>query len=193
MYLEKVKYMSFIVEQHQSHSYGPRTYLNAGFSDLTVAFASNFNTAGEILTEKAAKGRIFQIELSKEFDSKKHARELYKVMLSNNVRTLNIAGNGSYTLHTYEITQYMINRWVYEIINLVHTHHGVNRIRSGGQTGADMAGSVAAYLLKIPAIITYPQGYRQRLEDGSDVIQSQEAALDTIIRYADKLKEELQL
>lgn len=184
--------MSFEVEEHKSRSYGPRTYLNAGFSDLTVAFAVNFNTAGEILTEKASKGRIIQFELNENFDPVKAARQLYVHMKKNNYRTLNIAGNGAYTLKQYGISQYKINRWVYETLKLIHEHIGITRIRTGGQTGADMAGSVAAYLLKIPAIITYPNGYRQRLEDGTDVIQSKEAALDTIIRYAEKLKEELE-
>lgn len=184
--------MTFEVAEHTSRSYGPRTYLNGGYSDLTVAFAANFNTAGEILTEKASKGRIIQFELTKDFDYKKAARELYVEMKSRNAKTLNIAGNGQYTLRTYEISQLMVNMWVYQILKLIHKHIGITRIRTGGQTGADMAGNVAAYILNIPAIITYPNGYRQRLEDGMDVIQSKEAALDTIIRYVDQLKKELE-
>lgn len=183
--------MSFEVREHQSRSYGPRTYLNAGYSDLTVAFAANFNTAGEILTERASKGRIIQFELSKEFDTIKAARQLYQRMKHDNCKTLNIAGNGAYTLHTYGIYQDELNKWVYEVLEPIHKHIEITRIRTGGQTGADMAGSVAAYVLEIPSLITYPNGYRQRLEDGSEVIQSQEAALDTIVRYADRLKENL--
>lgn len=184
--------MTFDITEHHSRSYGPRTYFNGGYSDLTIAFAANFNTAGEILTERASKGNIIQFQLEKEFDYIKAARELYLYMKQNHIRTINIAGNGIATLLAYEINQRMINRWVYEILKRIVEHHGISFLRSGGQTGADTAGSVAAYLLEIPALITYPNGYRQRLEDGTDAIQSKEAAMDTIVRYAEELKKELE-
>lgn len=192
LYGSRGKLMAFEITEHHSRSYGPRTYYNAGYSDLTIAFAVNFNTAGEIMTEKASKGNIIQFQLTKDFDYLKAARELYKYMKQNYVRTVNIAGNGLATMLGYEVTQRMLNRWVYEILKLIVNHVGINFLRTGGQTGADTAGSVAAYLLDIPALITYPNGYRQRLEDGSDIIQSKEAALDTIVRYAEILKKELE-
>lgn len=183
--------MNLTVDEHTSWSYGPRTYLNAGYSDLTVAFAVNFNTAGEILTEKASKGRIIQFEIKEDFDFTNAARQLYKKMKDNNYQSLNIAGNGINTLHAYGFDQDQINELVYKTLELVHKHRTITRIRSGGQTGADLAGAVAAVVLDIPAIITYPKGYRQRLIDGSDIIQGKEAAIDTILRYAEKLKEKL--
>ena len=183
--------MDLTVEEHTSWSYGPRTFLNAGFSDLTVAFAVNFNTAGEILTEKASKGRIIQFEIKEDFNAVNAARHLYLKMKNNNYKTLNIAGNGMHTFHAYGFDQFQINEFIYRTLEPVHKHYGISKIRSGGQTGADIAGAVCAVLLDIPAIITYPAGFRQRLIDNSDVIQSKEAATDTIIRYADKLKEKL--
>lgn len=180
------------LEEHISHSYGPRTYLNAGFSDMTAAFAVNFNTAGEILTEKAAKGRILQFEITKDFDPTQAARTLYKYMKEHHYKTLNIAGNAANTFHAYGFNQYQINEWIYRVLALVHKYLGIERIRSGGQTGADLAGAVASVVLNIPAIITYPNQYRQRLVEGTDIIQSHDEALDTIMRYAQKLKEVLQ-
>lgn len=178
------------IEEHKSDSYGPRTYMNAGFSDVTLAFATNFNTAGEILTEKAAKGRIIQVLLKKDLDTTEVARHIFKDMRNSKYKTVNIAGNGIYTLKIDSITQVQINQWVYEILKLVHKHLGITRLRSGGQTGADLAGAVAAKKLGIPSVITFPKGYRQRLEDGSDIIQSKEAVIDTIDRYVELLTEE---
>lgn len=178
----------FELHAHKSDSYGPRTYLNAGFADVTLAFASNFNTAGEILTEKAAKGRIVQVALEKPLDAKKAARTIFHYMKQYQCKTVNIAGNGIYTLDKDGYTQEEINQYIYEVLALLHTHIGIEKIRSGGQTGVDIAGAVAAYVLQIPAIITYPRGFRQRLKDGSDIIQDETAALDTIVRYSESLE-----
>src|SRR5690606_570146 len=180
--------MNLTVTEHKSDAYGPRTYFNAGFSDLTVAFAVNFNTYGEILTEKASKGNIVQFDISKEdFDPVKAARKLYSIMNKNGFKTLNIAGNGIYTLHAYNVTQTLINELVYKTLEPVHKHLGIHQIRSGGQTGADIAGAVAGVVLEIPTIVTYPKGYRQRLIDGADIIQSHDEAQDTILRYVEQL------
>ena len=177
----------FELQEHKSDSYGPRTYLNASFSDVTIAFAVNFNTAGEILTEKAAKGRIIQIPLVKGISTKQAARAIFSEMRKNSWRTVNIAGNGMYTLRPEGITQEHVNQAIYEVLSYVHHYWGITRLRSGGQTGADLAGAVAGMVLKIPSIITYPKGYRQRTADGNDIIQSHDEALDTIKRYAEKI------
>lgn len=177
--------------EHNSDSYGPRTYFNAGFTDLTVAFAVNFNTAGEILTEKASKGKIVQIEVTKEFEPIKASRQIFKVMKYYNARSLNIAGNGMYTFKVYDISQEQLNEWVYHTLVPLHKHLCITKIRSGGQTGADLAGVVTGVLLGIETLVTFPKGYRQRLEDGMDVIQSKEEALDTITRYVERLKNKL--
>ena len=178
----------FDLQEHKSDSYGPRTYLNASFSDVTIAFAVNFNTAGEILTEKAAKGRIIQIPLVKGISSKQAARSIFSEMRKQGWRTVNIAGNGMYTLRPEGITQEHLNQAVYETLSYVHHYLGITRLRSGGQTGADLAGAVAGLVLGIPSIITYPKGYRQRTADGNDIIQSRDEAMDTIKRYAENIQ-----
>jgi len=179
------------VDEHTSQSYGPRTFFNAAYSDLTVAFACNFNTAGEILTEKASKGKILQFPIDEHFDSMKAARTLYRYVKDHNAKNLNIAGNGLHTFRLYGFDQKQVNKWVYETLKPVHTHFGIERIRSGGQTGADTAGAVAGIVLGIQTRLMYPKGYRQRLEDGMDIIQSQDEAKDTIIRYSEELRKDL--
>ena len=43
-----------VVQEHKSAKYTPRTYFNASSGDVTLAMAVDLNTAGEILTHKAA-------------------------------------------------------------------------------------------------------------------------------------------
>jgi hypothetical protein len=54
------------------------------------------------------------------------------------------------------------------VVAKVAEHWSITKIVSGGQTGADIAGLVAAVALQIPAIGTLPHGFRQRDEQGND-------------------------
>lgn len=179
-----------LLESH-SESYGPRTYYNARSSDLTIAYAVNFNTSGEILTEKASNGRILQIDVTSPFNHLIAAREIYKAVKSSEARVLNIAGNGLYTFRLYGLNQELINKYVYLTLKPIYDHCGIDLIRSGGQTGADLAGIISGLLLGVHVIAMFPKGYRQRLDDGMDVKQSREEVQDTIVRYAERLKDTL--
>lgn len=152
--------------EHSSHTYSPRTYENASRADLTVAFACDFTTAGEKLTHKAAGDRFVSIDLKT--DPLQAARILYKSMRDRNARSLNVAGNGLYTLSRNSWTQKGVNDYIYAVLAKVHEYWPIQSVRSGGQTGADIAGIVAAYALKIPATALFPKGLIQRGEDKID-------------------------
>lgn len=69
--------MTLICMEHKSESYTPRTYHNAS-QGVTLAIATDFTTAGEKLTHKAANGKIVQVPYGE--DTTIAARKLY-VML----------------------------------------------------------------------------------------------------------------
>jgi hypothetical protein len=97
-------------------NYQHRTFINADSADVTVAFAVDFTTPGEICTEKTCitcERPIFQLKvnengrLNKEEEEK--IEELYCYIQTYKCTSINIAGNGIYTFNKYEISQYRIN------------------------------------------------------------------------------------
>ena len=78
-----------------SRDYPPRTKANAFEGDATVRLASNFNTAGEVLTLRyvlAAKKPCLSLLLDgKNYQDK--AFQLVAFIIDNNVECLNVAGN----------------------------------------------------------------------------------------------------
>lgn len=169
-----------IIKEHTSSSYAPRTYHNAA-QGCTLAIATDFTTAGEKLTHKAAKGRIVQID-GKNPDVVLAARNLYSILRKNDCHTVNVAGNGIYTLKKFGVTQEMANQFVYEILKLVNTHWPIKQIVSGGQTGMDIAGLVAGCALDIETIGMWPKGLIMRFEDGKDVSMTEEK-IKTMVYY----------
>lgn len=59
---------------------------------------------------------------------------------------------------------------------------------SGGQTGVDIAGIVAAQALRIDAVATLPKGYLQRFEDRIDRNMTEEAVREQIYDGLIRLK-----
>jgi hypothetical protein len=76
---------------------------------------------------------------------------------------------------------------------LVHTHWGISKLISGGQTGVDIAAAVVGPLLNIPTEINMPQGYKQRLISGLDVLQSKEELERSIALMQAELREDLRV
>lgn len=148
------------LDEHTSASYGPRTFHNATLSHLTARFAIDFETAGEKLTAKAAAGVVVDIPVT--MDRIDGSRKLYRSLNALDAQVLNVAGNGIYTFAKHEYTQEWVNQFVFDVIAQCHHFWPLSCIRSGGQTGADIAGAVAAVRLQIPAIITFPKGFKQR-------------------------------
>jgi hypothetical protein len=93
-----------------------------------------------------------------------------------NATTLNIAGNGIYTLRG-EWTQAQIDNYVEDTLNEILTHpklkNRITEIRTGGQTGVDEAGAKAAIKLGkifgIKTTILAPKGWKFRDESGADI------------------------
>lgn len=160
------------LNEHSSYDYRPRTIVNATSADLTVAIAADFTTAGEKLTKKESPSYL---ALSIERPAIENARILYRHMRDHDIKTLNIAGNGIYTLAQHydanqqHWTQLSADSYVYQLLLPCHQHWGITSIRSGGQTGIDQAGLVAAVALGIPAVGLWPQGYRIRTIDNVDM------------------------
>lgn len=183
-----------IINQHKSVKYPPRTYYNATSAGVTLALALNLETAGELLTKKAAENRYIGFKLTDDIDDIMIARQLYKKMKQDNVNTLNVAGNGIYTLSEHGCSQDFINYFTYKIISKVHQHWPIEKIYTGGQTGVDISGAVTGYLLGIPTEVTLPLGYLQRFEDKKDVTGTREKVFEQIhngaLNIMKKLEEE---
>lgn len=175
-----------IIQEHASSWYKPRTIHNAKKADITLAFAFDFNTAGENLTKNSA-GRekycaipLFShninvwVKTAYEFI---HAADHCK----GREITINIAGNGSYTLKQYGWAQVNINRAVYfTLLYLERCGVRIKKIVSGGQTGADLAGAVAGLGLRLDVEVTMPKGFRYRGADGIDYSSTREV-IETMI------------
>lgn len=179
------------VIEHTSSSYAPRTYANASVGDVTVAFAVDFHTAGEKLTKKAAGTKLVSVKVQTGSveERRKAIKDILDVWIQVEGKTMNIAGNGIYTLSKKEISQAWINKYVYTVLRIVHGNRPITRIVSGGQTGADIAGAVAAVALGIPAFITLPKGFKQRFEDGIDVEQDKDTVIKQILDGVNMLKQ----
>lgn len=175
------------LQEHKSSNYSPRTYHNAS-QGVTLAIAVDFTTAGEKLTHKATNGKIVQIDYHNTLDKLYPARTLYSALKKHDCHVVNVAGNGIYTLSKHGVTQEDVNQYVYDILKLVHFHWSIEQVVSGGQTGLDLAGLVAAYELKISCVGTWPRGYKMRFEDGKDVEMNPKDIEKMIYKYADELE-----
>ena len=179
------------LKQSNSEKYSPRTYYNAKSADVTVAFAVDLKTAGELLTHKAAGDKYIGFLLTDESDTILIARQLYKKLKDSSAKSLNIAGNGIYTLSAHGCSQDFINLFVYKIIEKVYEHYPIEKIYTGGQTGVDMAGAIAGIKLGIPVEITFPKGFIQRFEDKIDITQTEQDILNQVEFRLNSLNEAL--
>lgn len=170
--------------EHTSSSYAPRTWHNAA-QGVTLAFAADHTTAGERLTTKAAsaKGIVHIDALSGAGELHKGAQRLYKKLRDDNCRVLNVAGNGIYTFAKYGWTQQLVNAMIQYVIETVHQHWRIDKVVSGGQTGADIAGLIVAERLGIPATGTWPKGYKMRFENGDDILHTPSQVRYILDRY----------
>lgn len=175
--------MTLHIKQHSSHMYSPRTWHNAKSADLTVAFAVDFSTAGERLTRNAAGDSYLAISLDRSVDFS--VGMLFEALKGHEAKILNVAGNGIYTLARHGWDQARINRHLFEILKLTHALHPLSQVISGGQTGVDLAGIVAAVALDIDAVATLPKGFLQRGEDNQDRRHIQ-AEIESVVIQAAK-------
>lgn len=154
--------------------YAQRTKENAQQADLTIAFAADFDTAGEKATINAAGDSLIKVELDgPDFDAAGMAAEVWDLLTEQEKSkplVLNIAGNTLFTLKNYGISQENIDNAVTSFIGEIRMlGMDIRSIRSGGQTGADQAGIVAAKTFGIPAVVHGTRDWKMRGEDGMDI------------------------
>ena len=84
---------------------------------------------------------------------------------------INIAGNGMDTFAARGFSREQVTSVIVSVIRELAETGGIDIrcIRSGGQSGADEAGIMAAKALGIPAEVHAPKGWLMRTEDGKDV------------------------
>lgn len=158
-----------------NNSYPSRTRENANWSDITIALAQDFNTAGEKLTKNAAKNKYVSSILSTESNNASEiAENLYnQIKAKGKVDNLkiNIAGNGIYSMSQ---NQAYYNDLVTQILEeLQNKGVTIAEIRSGGQTGIDEAGIIAAQRLGIPSEVHSTANFMFRDKSGKDISDEQ--------------------
>lgn len=178
--------MDLKITQTKNKNYPERTAINAKSSGMTIAIAVDFGTLGEKLTHRLAGDNYLAVHIDD--DPLEAARKLYKELRNRNARTLNVAGNSIATLTEYGWNQEMINERTYAIMEKVHEHWKLEYVRSGGQTGTDMAGGIAAVALGIPTEMTFTKGLTQRNEFGKDEDHTEQEIIDQVIAGVAALK-----
>lgn len=197
--------------QTESSGYPERTRENADRSDITVAIAADYNTLGEKLTRTAASGSYIAIPIDAEgvhHENRETTRAEARLAADEFIQkvkaavlpmpmkdiTLNVAGNGLYTLIKNGITQEDVDVFMTEFVSAIQESGdmSISEIRSGGQTGIDEAGVKAALANGIDVTVLAPNGWRYRGADNKDVSDeaSFKARFDAAIREAEAKERE---
>lgn len=171
------------------YNYGHRTWQNAEWSDITLAFAVDFASPGEITTAKAAGDKLVRVDIpadvgkyrqasfgSAEYEEKKKIVEsIYSAITTNphyrdSGIKLNIAGNGLKAFKMAGVNPDDAEHFVHSIIFGLVKSKGlkISMIRSGGQSGVDEWGIKAGQLHYLRCSILAPKGYRFRDENGKE-------------------------
>jgi hypothetical protein len=176
--------------EHPSAAYKPRTIRNAALADVTVAFAMDFTTAGEKLTKEAAGDSYIAMD---PWDLRNHEKlaAFLQVKGGGKPLELNIAGNGIYTMQRFNLRQHGVNLSIYDVLQRAAKRYPIKAIRSGGQTGADLAGAVAGVVMGLPTLVLMPRGFRQRNEAGLDICRTEASVRCQIEMQAAELRTHL--
>lgn len=157
--------------EHEQTGYAMRTWDNARLSDLTVAIANDFSSAGEILTRKAAYGKYLGIEFDLLLtDINKAVHKVIMEMIRRKAKSLNIAGNGIYSLKHLCDQDFVDARLLLFFTILILNYGKDFDIRSGGQTGLDEAALKAGDFLNMPTTCLAPKHWMFRDINGRDII-----------------------
>lgn len=153
---------SFEIQEHPDGGYRERTIENVRRSDVTIAFAQNFNTPGEILTRNTAKSEYkpylaIDIDKNGEIDVESAVRTIVPFLKQHKARNINIAGNA--INHMSQTTQEKLDEAIYKTLEGVNEKYILKSVRSGGQTGVDEAGAKAGRNLNIKTTVLAPKGY----------------------------------
>lgn len=154
--------------------YRNRTIKNAS-ADATIAIAINFETPGEKLTKSSVVNqgkKYIPIDAKILEVTENRVNKIVEILNSVNAKTLNIAGNGIYTMKDL-YNQEQLDEFTYQLIKAINESPNLKNkivsIRSGGQTGFDEAGAKAGIKLGIPTTILAPKGWAFRNIDSKDI------------------------
>lgn len=158
-----------------NNSYPSRTRENANWSDITISLAQDFNTAGEKLTKRTAGNKYVSSILAAESnDASEIAENLYNQIKTkgktDNLK-INIAGNGIYSMKQSQ--SYYNDLMTQILMKLQDKGVTISEIRSGGQTGIDEAGIIAAKRLGIPNEVHSTANFMFRDKSGKDISDEQ--------------------
>ena len=166
-------------QEEPTTGYRQRTINNAK-ADATIAIAVDFNSAGEKLTKTSVLGqnkKYISIDANTLTVSKERVDKIVEMLNSVNAKTLNIAGNGIYTMKG-KYTQEQIDKFTYDLLKAViespNLKTKIESVRSGGQTGFDEAGAKAGIKLGLPTIVLAPKGWTFRNINGQDISNEQQ-------------------
>lgn len=165
-------------EEEPTTGYRNRTVKNAS-ADATIAIAVDFNSAGEKLTKSTVltQGKKYiPLDASSLVITQERVDKIVQMLNSVKAKTLNIAGNGIYTMKG-KYTQQQVDDFTFELLDKVlnspDLETKVVSIRSGGQTGFDEAGTKAGIKLGLPTLTLAPKGWTFRNIDGVDISNEQ--------------------
>jgi len=148
--------------------YAARTRKNAA-ADATIAIALDFTTTGEVSTKNAVtsqKKKYIPVDLKNLGNVNELVERIVSDLNSVNAKTLNIAGNGIYTMKG-KYGQEKLDSFVFNLLKRVlespNLKNKIESIRTGGQTGIDESGAKAGMKLGIPTTILAPKGWKFRV------------------------------
>lgn len=165
-------------QEEPTTGYTNRTRKNAS-ADATIALAVDFTSAGEKLTKTSvlSQGKKYiPVDAKSLTVTEDRVNKIVGYLNAVNAKTLNIAGNGIYTMKG-QYTQEQVDNFTYDLLNAVLNSpllkNKIQSIRTGGQTGFDEAGTKAAVRLGIPSLILAPKGWKFRDINGTDITDEQ--------------------
>lgn len=168
-----------VFQESQTTGYRDRTIKNAS-ADATIALAVDFDSAGERLTKSSVinqNKKYIPVNANSLEVTQERIDKIVDKLNSVNVKTLNIAGNGIYTMRG-KYTQEQVDNFTYDLLKAVLNSPNlvtkITSIRTGGQTGFDEAGAKAGVKLGIPTLILAPKGWVFRNINGQDIANEQQ-------------------
>ncbi len=170
------------IMEDSKRNYGHRTYANAEWSDITLAIAVELDSPGEITTRKAAGDKFLAIRLPESLDTSSSHSVPAKVApkIANGIRKnphfnpdgirLNIAGNSAITLSKYNLPAWAVTGFISNLLrHLMDEGIAIQEVRSGGQTGIDEYGIIAAQRLGLKCSILAPKDFRMHYRAGEEL------------------------
>lgn len=167
-----------------SNGFSERTKINAKSSNLTIyLYDENFETtSGRTLTQKYAQVFIpmcYQKGVKAAVELLKNSLEDLKIeKLKEKEFIINIAGNSISRFGSYDLWQPRLNAFMYVLLfntkKVVESKGLRLSVRSGGQSGADWAGLIAANAIGLNGVGLFPAGFRQRDDTNKDCFSTRE-------------------